>query len=121
MKLLVVEDDKTVGQYVKRGLEEQQYLADWVPDGAEALRLMTATAYDLVILDGPAMPAGEPGRKLIEIADGLVAILPVSLDINECMEDVIASLGGAERKLVGVVLDELNPVNTNRQRDKQYA
>lgn len=51
MKLLVVEDDKTVGQYVKRGLEEQQYLADWVGDGAEALRLMTATAYDLVILD----------------------------------------------------------------------
>ena len=30
MKLLVVEDDKTVGQYVKRGLEEQQYIADWV-------------------------------------------------------------------------------------------
>ena len=51
MKLLVVEDDKTVGQYVKRGLEEQQYLADWVGDGAEALRLMTATAYDLIILD----------------------------------------------------------------------
>ena len=24
MKLLVVEDDKTVGQYVKRGLEEQR-------------------------------------------------------------------------------------------------
>ncbi len=42
MKLLVVEDDRTVGQYVKRGLEEQQYLADWVGDGAEALRLMTA-------------------------------------------------------------------------------
>lgn len=51
MKLLVVEDDKTVGQYVKRGLEEQQYLADWVGDGAEALRLMSAAAYDLVILD----------------------------------------------------------------------
>ena len=51
MKLLVVEDDRTVGQYVKRGLEEQQYLADWVGDGAEALRLMTATAYDLIILD----------------------------------------------------------------------
>lgn len=51
MKLLVVEDDKTVGHYVKRGLEEQQYLADWVGDGAEALRLMSAAAYDLVILD----------------------------------------------------------------------
>jgi DNA-binding response OmpR family regulator len=51
MKLLVVEDDKTVGHYVKRGLEEQQYLADWVGDGAEALQLMSTTAYDLVILD----------------------------------------------------------------------
>ena len=38
MKLLVVEDDRTVGQYVKRGLEEQQYIADWVTDGAEGLQ-----------------------------------------------------------------------------------
>ena len=36
-------------------------------------------------------------------------------------EDIIESLGGAERKLVGVVLDELNPISTKRQRDKQYA
>jgi hypothetical protein len=37
------------------------------------------------------------------------------------MEDIITALGGAERKLVGVVLSELNPVAVNRQRDKQYA
>jgi DNA-binding response OmpR family regulator len=51
VKLLVVEDDKTVGQYVKRGLEEQQYIADWVTDGAEALRVATTIPYDLIILD----------------------------------------------------------------------
>ncbi|MES2306216.1 MAG: response regulator transcription factor [Gemmatimonadota bacterium] len=51
MKLLVVEDDKTVGQYVKRGLEEQQYIADWVGDGAEALKLASSAPYDLIILD----------------------------------------------------------------------
>ncbi|MBA2292291.1 MAG: response regulator transcription factor [Gemmatimonadales bacterium] len=51
MKLLVVEDDRTVGQYVKRGLEEQQYIADWVGDGVEALRLASAGHYDLMILD----------------------------------------------------------------------
>ncbi len=51
MKLLVVEDDRTVGQYVKRGLEEQQYIADWVDDGAEALKVASAAHYDLVILD----------------------------------------------------------------------
>jgi two-component system, OmpR family, response regulator len=51
MKLLVVEDDKTVGQYVKRGLEEQQYIADWVGDGSEALKLASSAHYDLMILD----------------------------------------------------------------------
>jgi uncharacterized protein involved in exopolysaccharide biosynthesis/Mrp family chromosome partitioning ATPase len=77
--------------------------------------------YDLVILDGPATPWTASDRKLIDIADGLVAILPVNLDINECMEDIIAALGGAERKLIGVVLNELAPAAVNRQRDKQYA
>lgn len=51
MKLLVVEDDRTVGQYVKRGLEEAQYNADWVADGGEALEAIAAAPYDLVILD----------------------------------------------------------------------
>ncbi len=60
-------------------------------------------------------------RKLIAGADGLIAILPVDLDINECMEDIIASLGGAERKLVGVVLNELGSADRNRQRGRQYA
>jgi uncharacterized protein involved in exopolysaccharide biosynthesis/Mrp family chromosome partitioning ATPase len=81
----------------------------------------SAGGYDLVILDGPAMPWSAADRKLIGVADGLVAILPVNLDINDCMEEIIAGLGGAERKLVGVVLNELNPVAVERQRGKQYA
>jgi uncharacterized protein involved in exopolysaccharide biosynthesis/Mrp family chromosome partitioning ATPase len=92
----------------------------------EAIRKAIAQArsaggYDLVILDGPAMPWRAADRKLIDGVDGLVAILPASLDINECMEDIIATLGGAERKLVGVVVNELNPAAVNRKRDKQYA
>ncbi|HEX3928195.1 MAG TPA: response regulator transcription factor [Gemmatimonadales bacterium] len=51
MKLLVIEDDRTVGQYVKRGLEEQQYIADWVVDGVEGLRVASSAPYDVVILD----------------------------------------------------------------------
>jgi uncharacterized protein involved in exopolysaccharide biosynthesis/Mrp family chromosome partitioning ATPase len=81
----------------------------------------TAGGYDLVILDGPSLPWSPADRKLLELAEGLVAILPVHLDINESMEDIIAALGGTERKLVGVVLDELNPTAVSRQRDQQYA
>jgi cellulose biosynthesis protein BcsQ len=93
---------------------------------AEAIRKAIAQAraaggYDLVILDGPAMPASEPGRKLIELADSLVAILPTDLDINDCLEDVLDNLGDAERSLIGVVLDELKPTFVTRERGKQYA
>jgi len=77
--------------------------------------------YDLVILDGPAMPWSPTDRKLLDLTDGLVPILPVHLDINDSMEDIIAALGGTERKLVGVVLSEVNPTAASPQRDKQYA
>ena len=81
----------------------------------------SAGGYDLVVLDGPAMPWSPADRKLLDIADGLLAILPVKLDINDSMEDIIEALGGAERKLAGVVLSELDPTVVNRQRDEQYA
>jgi uncharacterized protein involved in exopolysaccharide biosynthesis/Mrp family chromosome partitioning ATPase len=77
--------------------------------------------YDLIMLDGPAMPFSASGRKLLDIADGLVAILPTGLDINDGMEDVIAALGDTGRKLIGVVLSDLKLTATDRQRGKQYA
>src|SRR2546426_12835254 len=51
MKILVVEDDKTVGQYVKRGLAEAGSQVELVGDGAEALRLAANGPYDLLVLD----------------------------------------------------------------------
>ncbi|HEY0779595.1 MAG TPA: response regulator transcription factor [Gemmatirosa sp.] len=51
MKLLVIEDDPTVGQFVKRGLEEQRWGVDVATDGEAGERLAASGAYDLVILD----------------------------------------------------------------------
>jgi DNA-binding response OmpR family regulator len=51
VKILVIEDDRTVGQYVQRGLEENQYHADLVGDGMEGLRLASGGQYDLLVLD----------------------------------------------------------------------
>ena len=51
MKILVIEDDPTVGQYVKRGLEEQRWGVDLVTDGEEGERRAAAEQYDLVVLD----------------------------------------------------------------------
>jgi Mrp family chromosome partitioning ATPase len=89
--------------------------------GKAIAQARSSGGYDLVILDGPAMPWSAADRKLLDSADGLVAMLPAGLDINDCMEDIIAALGGAERKLIGVVLNELNPAGINQQGDKRYA
>ena len=35
MRILVIEDDPTVGQYVKRGLEEHRWAVDLATDGEE--------------------------------------------------------------------------------------
>lgn len=93
---------------------------------AEAIRKAIAQArsaggYDLVILDGPATPLTAGSRKLLDDTDALVAVLPTSLDINDGLEEILSTLGRAERKLVGVVLDELTPATQARQRGRQYA
>jgi two-component system OmpR family response regulator len=51
MRILVIEDDPTVGQYVKRGLEEHRWAVDLMVDGEEGERRASSEAYDLIILD----------------------------------------------------------------------
>jgi DNA-binding response OmpR family regulator len=51
MRLLIAEDDLSLGQSIKKGLEEQHYAVDLVIDGQEALTMSQLISYDLVILD----------------------------------------------------------------------
>src|SRR3954467_8487366 len=51
MRILVIEDDPTVGQYVRRGLEEQRWSVDLVTEGEDGERRAESEAYDLIILD----------------------------------------------------------------------
>ena len=51
MRILVVEDDKAVASFVKRGLESEQYAVDAAADGEEAQALIEAAGFDLIILD----------------------------------------------------------------------
>jgi len=51
MKILVVEDEKKVAGFIKRGLEEDDYQVTIVHDGAEGLKQALTGEYSLVILD----------------------------------------------------------------------
>jgi len=51
MRILVIEDDPTLGEYVKRGFEEQRWSVDLVVEGEEGERRALSDVYDLVVLD----------------------------------------------------------------------
>ncbi|KUK79678.1 MAG: Two component transcriptional regulator, winged helix family [Microgenomates bacterium 39_7] len=51
MKILVVEDEKRVAQYIKKGLELRSHSVDVTNDGEEGLDLACSEPYELIILD----------------------------------------------------------------------
>jgi heavy metal response regulator len=51
MRILLVEDEKNMASFIKRGLEEERYVVDVAPNGEEALFLAEVNTYDLIILD----------------------------------------------------------------------
>ena len=68
MRILVIEDDPTVGQYVKRGLEEHRWAVDLATDGEEGERRARSEAYDLIVLDMRL-----PGKSGMEVLQSLRA------------------------------------------------
>ncbi|WP_454688203.1 heavy metal response regulator transcription factor [Achromobacter aloeverae] len=51
MKVLVVEDEKKLAEYVRRALTEHNYVVDVAADGVTGLHLARETQYDLILLD----------------------------------------------------------------------
>jgi heavy metal response regulator len=51
MRLLVIEDEKKVASFIKKGLEEEYYAVDVAYDGEQALYMTEVNDYDLILLD----------------------------------------------------------------------
>ncbi|MBN2107705.1 MAG: response regulator transcription factor [Deltaproteobacteria bacterium] len=51
MRILVVEDEKKIAGFIKRGLKEEGYAVDVAADGGEGYELASVNDYDLIILD----------------------------------------------------------------------
>lgn len=51
MRILLVEDDRMIGESVEEGLRGESYAVDWVCDGISAELALKTTGYDLVLLD----------------------------------------------------------------------
>lgn len=88
MRILVVEDEKKVAGFVKKGLEEESYAVDVAYDGEEALNLLKTYPYDLVILD-LMLPKKDGFQVLKEFRDSGGDAPVLILTAKDSVEDVV--------------------------------
>jgi DNA-binding response OmpR family regulator len=62
MRMLLVEDEKGVANFIKKGLEEEYYTIDHAKNAEEALLFFDGNSYDMIILD--VMMPGMNGFEL---------------------------------------------------------
>jgi len=63
MKILVVEDEPEIGNYLKQGLSEAAFVVDLVRDGNDGLHAATTEGHDLIMLD--VMLPGRDGWSVL--------------------------------------------------------
>jgi two-component system copper resistance phosphate regulon response regulator CusR len=91
MRLLVVEDEKRIADFLTRGLQSAGYAVDVVHTGNEAVERVHATEYDLVILD-----LGLPdidGLQVLERFRNRKSVPPVLiLSARDSIDDKVSGL-----------------------------
>jgi len=91
MRVLVVEDEKKVAAFIKRGLEEEGYLVDTVHDGEEGVRQALEKPYELLILD--VMLPRKDGLSVVRELRQADRVMPVlMLTARDTTDDIVAGL-----------------------------
>jgi len=100
MKILIVEDEPKMGDYLKQGLAEAGFTVDLARNGLDGLHLGLTDAYDLAILD--VMLPGIDGWQVLEGVRRSGKVLPVLfLTARDSVDDRVKGLElGADDYLV---------------------
>lgn len=100
MRILLVEDDRLLGAGIQAGLQQQQWVVDWLQDGQAALQALITTPYVLVVVD-LGLPRLD-GMQLIAQARHLGLVLPMlALTARDTVVDRVAGLdAGADDYVV---------------------
>jgi DNA-binding response OmpR family regulator len=93
MRILVVEDEKKVGSFIKKGLEEEHYAVDIAYDGEEGLTLAQINEYDLILLDImlPRLDGMEVLRQIRRNGSNVPILM---LTAKDSVEDIVSGLNG---------------------------
>lgn len=91
MRILLVEDEKNVAAFIKKGLEEETYTVDVAEDGPEGLLMATESNFDLIILD--VMLPGMNGIELCKTLRAKRIMKPILM---------LTAIDSVERKVEGL-------------------
>jgi len=96
MRILIVEDDLTLGKLIKIALENQRYIVDWVIDDSEFFSAIKSTHYEIIILD-INLP-DKSGIEILKIMRSLKNHTPVLIltALNSAMQKVNGLDAGAD-------------------------
>jgi two-component system OmpR family response regulator len=89
MRILVVEDEKKIQSFIRKGLTEQGYVVDVSSDGNEGLILAETRPYDAIVLD--IMLPGRDGLSILRLLRKKKNKVPVIIitarsDVSERIE-----------------------------------
>jgi len=91
MRVLVVEDEKTLANLIKEGLEEENFSVDVAYDGEEGLFLAESEPYDAIILD-IMLPKVDGIEILKQIRDKGIKTPVLMLTAKSSVEDKVLGL-----------------------------
>ena len=100
MRILLVEDDRLVGEAVQQALRDAAYASDWVQDGETALSALTTQAYGLMLLD-LGLPRKDGFEVLKETRKGQHTLPVIIMTARDAVADQVRGLDtGADDYLV---------------------
>ena len=91
MRILVIEDEKKVASFIKKGLEEEHYAVDTAYDGETGLYMAEVNEYDLIILD-LMIPKIDGLEVLKRIRTGKNSVPILVLTAKDTVEDIVKGL-----------------------------
>jgi len=99
MRLLVIEDEPKLAEYLKKGLTENGYVVDVARDGIDGRHLALEGDYDVILLD--VMLPGVDGFGVLAALRELKATPVLMLTARDKVEDRVRGLqGGADDYLI---------------------
>ena len=91
MRVLVVEDERKVAQFTKKGLEEEGYAVDLAFDGEEGLTMALDRVHDLIVLD-ISLPKMDGLQVLKKLRREKVPTPVLLLTVRATIEDKVLGL-----------------------------